>query len=454
MAFLDATIVNVAFPSIQASFPHAARADLSWVLNGYNIIFAALLVPAGQLTDRLGSRRVFSVGLVVFIGCSVLCAVAPSAPVLIALRVAQAAGGAMLIPSTLALLLAEFEPGERIRAIALLGAAAAVAAASGPSVGGLLVHLSSWRLVFLVNLPLGLALLALSRRLPRDQRDGVTARSPDWIAVATLTAGVALLALAVTQSSVWGAGDIHVIAAAVGSAVMLAAFALRARRRAQDQVELALLRVRSVRIANVAILVFAAAFYAKILIDVLFLTSVWHYSVLTTGAAITPGPLITALLAAPAGRLANRHGLGRIAAAGALVYAAGCAWYALRAGSHPAYLTHWLPGTLLTGAGIALAFPTLTSAAVAGAQPGDYGAASAVNATARQLGGVLGIAIAFAFLGSPVLAAARPQFDGAWLYCAVAASIAASAAFTLSFRPGRHAAGASERAKLEGIRTA
>jgi EmrB/QacA subfamily drug resistance transporter len=434
MAFLDATIVNVAFPDILATFPHVSLAGLSWVLNAYNIVFAALLVPAGQLADLLGRRRVFTAGLLAFLACSLLCALAPSVAALVVFRVGQAAGGAMLVPSALALLLAEFKLGERIRAIAMLGAAAAVAAASGPSLGGLLVHLSSWRLVFLVNVPLGALLLGVCHRLPREQRDPAAGRVPDWVAVATLTAGVALLALALTQSAVWGAGDARVIASLGGSALLLVAFAQRCRRHAHRHVELVLLRIATVRTANLAILAFAAAFYAKILIDVLFLTSVWHYSVLRTGAAITPGPLITALLALPAARLASRWGLGRIAAAGALVYAGGCAWYALRAGPHPSYIADWLPGTLFTGAGIALAFPTLTSAAVAGTLPADYGAASAVNATARQLGGVLGIAVTFAFLGSPTLATAHPAFVASWTYCAITATAAAAAAMTLRRR--------------------
>jgi MFS family permease len=185
-----------------------------------------------------------------------------------------------------------------------------------------------------------------------------------------------------------------------------------------------------VRMANCAIIVFAAAFYAKILIDVLFLTSIWHYSVLTAGAAMTAGPLITAILAAPSGRLAGRYGTAPIAAAGAVVYALGCAWYALNAGSVPDYLAQWLPGAALTGVGIALAFPSLTSAAVMGLPAGRYATGSALNASARQLGAVLGIAIAISIIGASGTAS-HSDFVHAWTYAAISAALSAGVALAL-----------------------
>src|SRR5437870_3568979 len=179
MAFLDATIVNVAFPSIQRSFPNVERSWLSWVLNGYNIVFAALLVPAGQLADLVGRRRVFMAGLLAFTLASLLCAVAPSAEALVALRLLQAVGAALLVPTSLGLLLGELSLERRIGGIAMLGASAAVAAAVGPSLGGLLRAASNWRLVFLVNVPLGAAALMMGRRVLREQHDLEQGRVPD-----------------------------------------------------------------------------------------------------------------------------------------------------------------------------------------------------------------------------------------------------------------------------------
>jgi NTE family protein len=208
-------------------------------------------------------------------------------------------------------------------------------------------------------------------------------------------------------------------------------FVARSRRHPSPVVELSLFSLPLVRMANCAIIVFAAAFFAKILIDVLFLTSIWHYSVLGAGLAMTPGPLITAILATPAGRLADRYGVVPVAAAGAVVYALACVWYALRAGTSPDYVGVWLPGAGLTGLGIALAFPSFTSAAVMSLPPARYGTGSAVNAAARQLGGVLGIAIAVSIIGAANRAAPHGAFVHAWTFAAISAGLAAVVALAL-----------------------
>ena len=434
VAFLDATIVNIAFPNIQAGFGHVSRSDLSWVLNGYNVVFAALLVPAGTMADRLGRKRVFVIGVTTFAIASVACAAAPSASVLIALRLVQAAGAALLVPTSLGLLLDEYPPGQRVQAIAVLGAVAALAAASGPVFGGVLVNAFDWRAVFLVNVPICIVTLGIARTVIRERHSPAGGRLPDGIGVAMFAAAMALVALGLTRQDVWGWLDIRVAGSFLLAVALLAGFILRSRRHPVPAIDLSLLTGRTVRVANLAILVFAAAFYAKILIDVLFLTSIWHYSVLYAGAAITPGPLITTVLATPAGRLVRRFGAGPLAAAGALVYALGCAWYALRAGNTPHYLLDWLPGTALTGAGIALTFPTLTSAAVTTLPVGCYATGSALNATARQLGGVLGIAIAISIIGSVSTRVTHAVFVHAWTYAAISAAITAGIALTLGTR--------------------
>ena len=436
MAFLDATIVNVAFPSIERTFQHVSPSWLSWVLNGYNIVFAALLIPAGQLADLVGRRRVFIAGLITFTLASLLCAIAPSAEILVALRAVQAVGAALLVPTSLGLLLGELPLEKRIGGIAILGASAAVAAAFGPSLGGFLVHVSSWRLVFLVNVPLGAVTLLMGLRTLREQHDLEYGRVPDILATVLLAGSVALIALALTQGPEWGWGDIRVLGCFSIAAAFQVALAVRSRSQSWTTSRFSL-RIPSVRVANVAILIFACAFYAKILIDVLFLTSIWHYSVLAAGAAITPGPLITAALAGPAGKLAKRFGLVPVAGIGTLVYAAGCAWYALRAGTHADYLAQWLPGTALTGLGIAMAFPTLTTAAVESLPPRLYATGSGLNATARQLGGVLGIAIVIAILGQAGALGGHDAFVSAWTFAAMAACVStgAVAALGLVVRP-------------------
>jgi len=419
---------------VQASFPEVPRASLSWILNGYNIVFAALLVPAGRIADLAGRRRVFAIGIVIFGVSSLLCAVAPSAWVLVAVRALQAIGAALLVPTALGLLLDEYPVAERVRAIAILGGAAALAAASGPVFGGVLVDRFDWRAVFVVNVPICVGTLYITQRRVRERRDPERGRIPDILGILLFAAAMALLALGLTRHDVWGWGDVRVSGSVALGLVLFAVFLLRSRRHPAPAVEMSLFRERSVRMANCAIIVFAAAFYAKILIDVLFLTSIWHYSVLGAGAAMTPGPLITAILATPAGRLADRFGIAPVAAAGAVIYALGCAWYALRTGSSPNYVAQWLPGAGLTGIGIALAFPSLTSWAVITLPASRYATGSALNSAARQLGGVLGIAIAVSIIGGTTHIATHQAFVHAWTYAAASAALAAAVALALGLR--------------------
>ena len=393
-------------------------------------MFAALLVPAGQLADLVGRRRVFIAGLVTFTVASFVCAVVPSAETLVAARIVQAIGAALLVPTSLGLLLGELPEEKRIGGVAMLGASAAVAAAFGPSLGGFLVHAADWRLVFLVNVPLGAVTLMIGLRVLREQRDPEQGRVPDVVATALLSFTVALIALGLTQGPDWGWRSARVIGSFGLATVLLLALARRSRSQPWTMNNLSL-RLPSVRFANVAILIFAAAFYGKILTDVLFLTGIWRYSVLGAGAAITPGPLITAALAAPAGRLADRFGLAPIAAVGTVVYAAGCAWYAVRAGTTPHYVAHWLPGTALTGIGIAMAFPTLTTAAVERLPARLYATGSGLNATARQLGGVLGIAIVIAILGHAGTVNGHAAYVNAWSFVAITAVVSSGVVLVL-----------------------
>ena len=221
MAFLDATIVNIAFPSIQASFPHVHRSWLSWVLNGYNLVFAALLVPVGHAVDRLGGRRVLLAGIGIFCTASVGCALAPSAAVLIALRAVQAVGAALMVPTSLALLLTVFPSRKRVEAIAVLSAAAAVAAAAGPSLGGFLIHLSDWRLVFAVNVPLGLAGLVVALRVLDDSPVRQALAPLDLPGTALFATAVAAVVLGLTQGPDWGWTDARTVGA-LGAASALA----------------------------------------------------------------------------------------------------------------------------------------------------------------------------------------------------------------------------------------
>lgn len=432
VAFLDTTIVNIAFPDISASFAGSGRDALSWVLDGYFVVIAALLVPAGGLADRFGHRRIFLVGMASFTAASLLCALAPSLELLISFRILQGVGAALIAPSSLAIVLDSFPVEKRSAGVGLWGAAAAAAAATGPTLGGALVEASSWRLVFLVNLPLGAAiLLAGRRRLPRPKI--VDSRLPDLPGAAMLALGLAAITLGIVEGNDWGWTSTATLSAFAAGAILLGAMVARSRSHPRPIVEPDLFAHRSFRIGNLGTLLFAAAFFSLILGNVLFLTGVWGYTILQAGAATLPGPTASTIFAGPAGKLADRFGHRAVIVPGTIVFAAGV--MVLRsAGATPDWLGLWLPGSLLTGIGIGLAFPTLGSAAVRDVPIDRFATASAVNAAFRQIGAVLGTAILVAIVGEPAsLAAALSVSDGAFLFAAIAA-LAAGAA-TLTLRP-------------------
>jgi EmrB/QacA subfamily drug resistance transporter len=434
LAFLDATIVNIAFPDISASFAGSGRDALSWVLDGYFVVIAALLVPAGGLADRFGHKRVFLLGVSGFTAASLLCAVAPSLELLIAFRVVQGIGAAMIAPTSLALVLDAFPVERRAAGVGLWGAAAAAAAAIGPTLGGALVEASSWRLVFLVNLPLGAVIVLLGRRRLRE-RPKLDSRLPDLPGALMLALSLALVTLAIVEGNDWGWTATSTLGAFAAAAVLLLGVVARSLRHPRPIVEPALFRHRSFRIGNLGTLLFAAAFFSLILGNVLFLTGVWGYTILQAGAATLPGPTMSTIVAGPAGRLADRFGHRAVIVPGTLVFAAGV--MVLRStGAQPDWLGTWLPGSILTGIGIGLAFPTLGSAAVRDIPVDRFATASAVNAAFRQIGAVLGTAILVAIVGEPAsLEQALDVSNGAFLFAAIAAVV--SGAVVLGLAPQR-----------------
>ena len=420
LAFLDTTIVNIAFPDISASFPEASRGLLSWVLDGYFVVIAALLVPAGGLADRFGHKRVFLAGLAGFTAASLLCAIAPSLEALIAFRVLQGVGAAAIAPTSLAIVLDSFPAEKRAAGVGLWGAAAAAAAAVGPTLGGALVELSDWRLVFLVNLPLGAAVLLAGRRL-LPERPVSDSRLPDLPGALMLALGLAAVTLGIVEGNDWGWTAAGTLAAFAAAALLLGAVVVRSRTHPRPIVEPALFAHRSFAAGNLGTLLFAAAFFSLILGNVLFLTTIWGYSVLSAGLATLPGPAMTTVVSGPAGRLADRFGHRAVIVPGAIVFSAGV--MVLRsAGAEPDWLGLWLPGAILTGIGIGLAFPTLGSAAVRDVADDRFATASAVNAAFRQVGAVLGTAILVAIVGDPVgIAEALRVSDSAYLFAVFAA---------------------------------
>lgn len=418
MAFVDATIVNVAIPSIRVSFSGASISSLSWVLNAYNLVFAAFLIPAGRVSDLLGRKRLFELGIVVFTVASVLCAVANSLGFLIVARTVQAAGAAIMVPASLALVLQSARAGKRAHAVALWSSSAAVAAGVGPALGGLLVHLSDWRLVFLVNAPVGVAALLASKRKLVESRAPGRRLTPDFFGAVVLCSAIALLTLAIVQGAGWGwasAGDVACFAAAAGLA---AYFLYRCSWHRAPLVELSLLRQRSLVTANGLTLLAAAGFFSYLLANVLFLTSVWHYSVLQAGLAMTPGPFVAAAVAAPLGRVVDRHDYRLVLIPGALAWCTGVLLLISRMGVKPDFMRDWLPAVVVLGIGAGATLPTLGAAAVGAAPGGRFATATGLNSVARQLGAVLGVAILVAIIGTPGPLQVVHAFHEGWAFAA------------------------------------
>ncbi len=429
VASLDLFIVNIAFPSIKHEFAGTSDATLSWVLSAYAIVMAALLVPAGRLADLLGRKRLFMGGLITFVGASALCAAAPGSGWLIAARILQAAGGAILMPTSLALLLAEFPTQQRALAVAVWSATGAVAAAAGPPIGGLLVQ-ASWRWVFLVNLPIGLVTALLGARVLRESRDPDGKRFPDLAGAALLVLASSALMLVIVQGQSWGWTSVRVLGLLVGSAVLTAAFLYQSLRHRAPVLELGLFRSRAFSAANIASTLFFAAFGAMLLSNVLFLTRVWHEDILTAGLQISPGPIMAAAFAVPGSILASRYGQRVIAAIGALLFSSGGVWWLTHVGLEPRYATEVLPGMLLGGAGVGFVVPTLASAVAASLPPARFATGSAIYGMTRQFGIALGVAILIAVLGTPRGAEILGSFRSGWEVMAgmaFASAIAAAA---------------------------
>jgi EmrB/QacA subfamily drug resistance transporter len=427
VASLDLFIVNIAFPDIQRDFTGTSLASLSWVLNAYAIVFAALLVPAGRWADRTGRKRAFLGGLALFTLASAACAAAPSIGVLIAARVVQAAGAAVLMPASLGLLLPEFPPEKRGLAIGLWAAVGGTAAAAGPVIGGLLVELS-WRWVFLVNIPIGIAAIVAGTRVLREIREEGAAR-PDLVGAGLLTAAVATLIGGIIEGPDWGWADGRVLGLFAVALVLSVAFVVRSGRHPVPVVEPALVKVRAFAAANVAGIFFFIGFSAMLLGSVLWLTEVWGETALGAGLKIAPGPSMAALFAVGGGILSGRIGPRAVGTVGALLFGLGGVWWATHLGATEHYASDYLPGMLIGGAGVGLVNPALAGAATAQLPPTRLATGSAVLTMSRQLGSALGVALLVAVLGTPSPADVVDTFDDAW-WMMVAAAFASAAAFT------------------------
>ncbi|MFI7633114.1 DHA2 family efflux MFS transporter permease subunit [Nonomuraea sp. NPDC049400] len=427
---IDVQLANIAFPDILRSFPGSSLPELSWVFNGYAIVFTAALLPAGGLADRFGYRRVFLTGLAVFVLGSALCAIAPSAGALIAARVVQGVGGGVITPLTLALILPYYPPERRGTAIGLWSAAQSVATASGPSLGGMLVGVWDWRTVFFLHLPVGLVVLAGAWRIVTPGvAKAATSRLPDVTGLLLLVGAIGLPSLAIVQSDAWGPGSPGTITALVAGVVVGVLFVRRARTHPAPIVDLNALRARGTQRANIAMFLLGLVMFALPLANILFLTRIWGYSDAAAGLAVTPGALAQVLTAPLAGRLAVRTGHRALALCGVALLALATAYLAFSAGADRAYLTVVLPAVVLAGAAVAMLVTSLSGAAVAEIPPARLATGTALSVTTRACGAVIGVSALVLVLSGDRLGSIG-AYQGVWVtmlgICALVAVAAAS----------------------------
>jgi DHA2 family methylenomycin A resistance protein-like MFS transporter len=431
MVILDATVVNVALPALADDLGGGVSA-LQWVLDGYTLVFAGLLLSAGSLGDRLGGRRVFDSGLVLFTLASGACAAAPSVPLLVAARVAQGLGAALLVPSSLALLRAAYEDSaERARAVGIWGAVAGIGAASGPVVGGVLVSAVSWRAVFLLNLPVGAVALVLARRhLPKTAEPAGGGIDPAGQLAGI--AGLTLLTLGLIEGGSAGWSSPRTLVPLLTSLPVIAAFVAIEAKVRRPMLPLALFRNATFSGASFVGLAINLGFYGQLFVMSLYFQHVRGWSALQTGLALLPEGIFVALSSALSGRAMARVGPRLPMIGGLVIGGAGLAGLAA-AGAGTGYPL-LVPALIAAGFGMAFTMPAATAAIIEAAPADRTGIASGVLNAGRQAGGAIGVAL----LGTLVSGGAFiPGLRVAMLTAAVAFFLAAGVAALTVERPCR-----------------
>lgn len=431
---LDATMLYAAFGALRAGFPEASAAHLSWVLNAYTVVYAAALIPSGGLADTYGRKRVFLVGVALFVAASVACGLAGHVSTLIAARVAQAIGAALLTPASLSIVIAAFPQSKRALAVSAWGAVAGFAAAVGPSLGSFVIEAVGWPWAFFINLPIGAYSLWRGASLLPESGRKPAQRRIDIVGVTLLIVAVGAIALAIVQADApdWTRGELAAVA--VTGVVALIAFVAWAKSASDPLVDLTLFGNPTYAAANAATLTFGVAFAMMFFTFFFYMANVWHYGIARAGIAIAPGPLTVIPVAIVTGQLAGRFGHRPFLVGGSLIYAAAGLWFLLVPGTQAAYATHWLPGLLLSGLSVGLVLPSLAGAAVSRLPVHHYAVGSAVNQATRQIGAVIGVAITVLLLGRGELS--RASFDVVYgLHVALALATAAICVF-VNTRPG------------------
>jgi EmrB/QacA subfamily drug resistance transporter len=399
MVILDVAIVNVALPSIKSDL-NFSQTNLQWVVSAYAIMFGGALLLGGRLADLLGRRRLFITGLALFAASSLLCGLAWSESSLIAFRAVQGLGGALLAPAALSLLMTRFAEGrDRNLALGIYGAASGSGAAVGVLLGGVLTSYLSWSWIFFINVPVGVAAIALAPLLLQESRADVTHRHFDFPGAASITAGLMLLVYAMTRATSDGWGSGSTLALLAGAAALVLAFVAIELRSPSPLLPLRIFRSRTLSAANGAMAIVGAVAFSEFFVLTLYLQDVLHYSAVMSGAAFAGFALSVVVLSNVAQVIVGRFGVRPTLTAGLLLSAISVAWLTqLPVDGH--YFWNLFPAFVLGGAGMGLSFVPVTIASLTGVERSDAGVASGLINTSRQIGGAIGIAAVSAVAAS------------------------------------------------------
>jgi EmrB/QacA subfamily drug resistance transporter len=448
MIMLDNTVVNVALPSIQRDLG-ARLPELEWIVSGYALSFAALILTGGKLADLLGRRRIFVSGLAVFTGSSLACALAPSAGFLIGARVVQGAGAALMNPATLSIITAAFPPRQRGTAIGIWAGVAAMALAIGPLVGGLLTEHVGWSSIFVINVPIGVVAIAASFLLIDESRDTSEGRRPDLPGLLASAVGLFALTYGLIEANQFGWTSGRIVGAFALGAAALALFVLVESRQRAPMLDLALLRSRTFAGANLVILTVALAMFGVLFFFSLYMQNILGFTPVRAGAAFLPMTVLIVVTAPIAGRISDRLG-SRWLLTGGMTLVAAQLLYLSRLGVHEGY-TRLVPAMVLGGVGMACVMAPATAAALSGVPVDKAGVGSAVVNTSRQVGGSIGIALMGAIMAHEIAGRASPKafVHGLSVAFVVATAIALAGA-VLAATTVRSHAGARESSGLLG----
>src|SRR5947208_10621711 len=393
MVVLDVAIVNVALPSIRTDL-HFSQESLQWVITAYSIFFGGVLLLGGRLADLLGRRRLFMVGLALFTVSSLLDGLAWSETSLIVFRSLQGLGAALLSPAALSILTTTFREGrERNLALGIWGAASGSGGAAGVLLGGALVSGLSWSWIFFINVPVGIAVIALSPWLLRESRADLNHRYFDFAGAASITSGLMLLVYGLTRATLNGWATPETIGLLAGAAVLIAAFFVIELRSKAPLLPLRIFRLRTLTASNVSGLLMGGAIFSQFFLLTLYMQQVLHYSALQTGVAYIGLTLTIIAFSAVAQALVTRIGVRRVLPAGLALSTVALVLFA-RLPVHGSYFSDLFPAFIISGLGLALAFVPMSIGALTGVSQSEAGVASGLINTTQQIGGAIGVAVA------------------------------------------------------------